>query len=92
MPFCCFSIMYIVGLAETWLDEESEKGLSVGGYGAVCASRRVKGGGGVALLLRDGLAYREWLDLGNLDEGVFESVFVEIVRGGGRRNDVVGVV
>ena len=41
----------VVGLAETWLDEESEKGLSVGGYGAVCASRKRKQGGGVALLL-----------------------------------------
>ena len=49
-------------------------------------------GGGVALLLRDGLTYRERPDLGAFDEGVFESVFVEIVRGGGRRNDVVGVI
>ena len=45
----------VVGLVETWLDEESEKGLAVGGYGAVCASRRKMGDGGVALLVRDGL-------------------------------------
>ena len=82
----------VVGLAETWLDGESEKGLSVRGYGAVCASRKNKAGGGVALLLRDGLAYRERPDLGTFDEGVFESLFVEIVRGGGRKNDIVGVV
>ena len=75
----------VVGLAETWLDAESEKGVSVRGYGAVCASRRVKSGGGVALLLRDGLTYRVRPDLGTFDEGVFESLFVEIVRGGGRR-------
>ena len=36
----------VVGLAETWLDEESEKGLAVGGFEAVCASRSDKGGGG----------------------------------------------
>ena len=82
----------VVGLAETWLDPESEKGLSVGGYGVVCASRSVKTGGGVALLLRDGLTYRERTDLGKFEEGVFESVFVEIVWGGGRRNNIVGVV
>ena len=82
----------IVGLAETWLDEESEKGVAVRGYGAVCASRKEKGGGGVALLLRDGLVYRERPDLGKFKEGVFESLFLEIIRGGGRRNDVVGVV
>ena len=76
----------VVGLAETWLDAESEKGMAVGGFGAVCASRKV------ALLLRDGLTYRERTDLGTFEEGFFESVFVEIVRGGGRRNDVVGVI
>ena len=43
-------------------------------------------------MLRDGLTYRERPDLGTFDEGRFESVFVEIVRGGGRRNDVVGVI
>ena len=33
----------MVGLAETWLDEESEKGLAMAGYGVVCASRRKSG-------------------------------------------------
>ena len=46
----------------------------------------------MALLVRDGLTYRERPDLGTFTEGVFESVFVEIVRGGGRRNDIVGVI
>ena len=82
----------VVGLAETWLDEESEKNVSVAGYGVVCASRKRQSGGGVALLVRDGLTYRERPDLGTFDEGKFESVFIEIIRGGGRRNDVVGVV
>ena len=36
----------VVGLAETWLDRESEGGLAVGGYGAVCASRGIRGEGG----------------------------------------------
>ena len=44
----------VVGLAETWLDEDSEKGLAVVGYSAVCASRKRSGGGGVALLIREG--------------------------------------
>ena len=82
----------VVGLAETWLDEVSEKGFSMKGCSVVCASRSVRRGGGVALVLRDGLTYRERPDLGTFTEGVFESVFVEIIRGGGRRNDIVGVV
>ena len=48
----------VAGLAETWLDEESEKGLAMKGYRALCASRKKKAGGGVALLIRDGLTYR----------------------------------
>ena len=82
----------VVGLAETWLDEESEKNVAVSGFGVVCASRSRMRGGGVALLIRDGLTYRERPDLGIFEEGLFESVFVEIIRGGGRRNDVIGVV
>ena len=45
----------VVGLAETWLDGESEKGVAMEGYGVVCASRKGRAGGGVALFLRDGL-------------------------------------
>ena len=59
----------VVGLAETWLDVESEKGVSLEGYGGVFASRRVKMGGGVGLFIRDGLTYRERPDLGTFDEG-----------------------
>ena len=53
--------------------------------GAKPLLHRPKGrkGGGVALLVRDGLTYRERPDLGTFTEGEFESFFVEIVRGGG---------
>ena len=82
----------VVGLAETWLDAESEKAAVMKGYRSLCASRKAKGGGGVALFIRDGLTYRERPDLGTFTEGVFESLFIEVVRGGGRRNDIIGVV
>ena len=82
----------VVGLAETWLDGESEVGLSMQGFRPVCASRKQRSGGGVALLVRDGLTFKTRPDLGEFEEGVLESVFVEIIRGGGRRNDVVGAV
>ena len=56
----------------------------------MCASRKERSGG-VELLVREGLTNKERPDLGIFEEGLFESVFVEIVRGGGCRNDVVGV-
>ena len=67
---------------------QSEKRVGLSGYGVVCTSRKEKGGG-VAVFVRDGLTYRERPDLGTFTEGVFESVFVEIIRGGGRKNDIL---
>ena len=43
----------------------------------------------MAVFVRDGLTYRERPDLGTFTEEVFESVFVEIIRGGGRKNDIL---
>ena len=82
----------IVGMAETWLNAESEKFVSVKGFHMLSASRINRVGGGVALLIREGLVYRERKDLSEFVEGVFESIFVEIVRGGGKANLVIGSV
>ena len=82
----------IIGLAETWLDSTSEKYISVKGYTPICASRKHKSGGGVAILLKDGLTYRERTDISVFSEGVFESVFIELIRPGEGRNEIVGVV
>ena len=49
----------------------------------MCASRKERSGG-VELLVREGLTNKERPDLGIFEEGLFESVFVEIYRGGGR--------
>ena len=82
----------VVGLAETWLDGESEQLLSVQGYSIVCASRKKKSGGGVAIMLKEGLVYRERTDLGVFLEGDVESIFVELVKDGGNKKVVFGVV
>ena len=82
----------LIGLAETWLDAESEKLLSFQGYNIVCASRKKKSGGGVALMIKEGLVFRERADLSVFEEGEIESLFVEIVRDRGQRNELIGVV
>ena len=55
-------------------------------------NRRVKQPFARTVLIRDALTYRERPDLWTFIEGQLESVFIEIIRGGGRRNDLVGVV
>ena len=82
----------LIGLTETWLDADSEKLMRIAGFTQVCASRKVKSGGGVALLVREGLIFRERPDLGVFIEGFIETVFVEIVRGGNLKNEIIGVV
>jgi hypothetical protein len=59
----------VVGLAETWLDGESEKGVGLEGYVVECALRKDKGGGGVALFVKEGLTYKTQPDLGIFEEG-----------------------
>ena len=63
-----------VGLAETWLDEDSEKGMAVKDYRAMCASRKKMARGGEALILRAGLMYREKSYLETFTEEIFESL------------------
>jgi hypothetical protein len=46
----------------------------------------------VAVFVREVLTYNTRPDLGVFDEGKFELVFIEIVRGRGCRNDIVGVI
>ena len=41
-----------------------------------------QGRGRVALFIKEGLTYKTRPDLGIFEEGEFESVFVEIARGG----------
>ena len=48
----------------------------------VCPSRKDRSSGGVVLLVREWLTYKEPPDLGIFEEGLFKSVFVEIVRVG----------
>ena len=82
----------VIGLAETWLDNTSEEMMKITGYTSICASRKTKAGGGTALLIREGLTYRERTDISVFIEGTLETLFVEIVRGEGRKNAIIGVV
>jgi hypothetical protein len=45
----------------------------------------------VVVFVKEGLTYKTQPDL-KIFEGEFESTFIEIDRGGGCRNDIVGIV
>ena len=46
----CGVVWDVVGVAETWLNAESEKGVGLSGYGGVYASRKDRGGLGLLFL------------------------------------------
>jgi hypothetical protein len=80
----------VVELVETWLYAEYEKRVGLEEYVVECALREDKGGGGVVLFIKEGLRYKTQPNLEIFEKGKFESVFIEIDRGGGFRNDIVG--
>ena len=67
-----------------------QEGVGLVGFRVVCA--RKEKGEGVVLFIRDGLICQERPDLGMFTERVFESVCIEIIKGRGKRNDIIGVI
>ena len=66
------------------------RGWDWGVWGGLCFKEGKWGGAGA--VYKDGLMYREQPDLGMFTKGVFESVFFEIIKGRGQRNDIIEVV
>ena len=80
----------IIGLTETHLNEVSSKYAAMEGYNLVSNSRTKKGWGGVAIYIRMGLTFRQRADIDVFEEGVLETIFIEIV--GGNESLYIGVV
>lgn len=54
---------FIVGLSETWLSPSNEAVYSLPGYSMYSSSRQSRPGGGVAILVREGLMCSSRQDL-----------------------------
>ena len=67
----------IVGLTETWLQNENNGLYSLNGYHFIDKHRVNRGGGGVAVCLKDHMAFSERNDISIFDDEL-ESVFIEI--------------
>ena len=80
----------IISVTETHLNSTTEKYTQLGNYNALFNSRRLRTWGGVALFVKSDITFIPRPDLDVLDEGVFESVFVEILKGG--RTLIIGTI
>ena len=67
----------VVLLVETWLTQESLSRLNFPGYKFIGKNRLSKKGGGVGILVRDGLTFSERTDI-SMPNKLFESCFIEI--------------
>ena len=83
----------IIGLTETWLTKDTAGLYGMEGYNSVDNYRVNRCGGGVSVLIRDGVEYFVRPDLNNMTDCA-ETVFVEIDKDsvGTDNNVIVGVV
>ena len=80
----------ILGFTETHLNAVSEKFATLGDYKWAANSRTISKWGGVAIYTRPSLTFKGRTDIDLFEEGVFESVFVEIKDKGD--SYIVGVI
>ena len=66
-------------MSETWLSDVSPiDTFNIPNYSFLCKSRSSKRGGGVGIYVNKTYNYKEGTDLSIFDDGIFESIFVEI--------------
>ena len=68
----------IILLCETFLSKNTHNMVNINGFTHMCNYRKEKKGGGVSILVRDGIAYRRRQDLDVFQEGHTESIFIEV--------------
>ena len=68
----------VILLCETFLSSKTKSMVNIPGFSHICNYCKTKKGGGVSILLHDGITYKHRSDLDIFEEGLTESVFVEI--------------
>ena len=80
------STVDIVALCETFLTKKVEKLVNIPGYTLYCKNRTDHKGGGVGLLIRNGIHHCTWKDLDEFIERESEHLFIEITSKCGKKN------
>ena len=75
----------VILLCETFLSSKTKSMVNIPGFSHICNYHKSKKGGGVSILLREGIPYKHRSDLDIFEEGLTESVFVEIRRKNGKQ-------
>ena len=81
----------IIGISETWLNDNTYDLVNIQGYNYISNHRKDKTGGGVAVYLQDTLDYKILPKCTLSNSEVIESLFIEISVPQGK-NTIVGVI
>ncbi|KAJ8019474.1 hypothetical protein HOLleu_41089 [Holothuria leucospilota] len=83
----------LIGITETWLKRDSCSGLfSIPGYNFVHTPRSIRIGGGVGIYVKNTLKFEILSELSIFEEGVFESIFIQVKNSCTLGNYIVGVI
>ena len=74
----------IIGLTETWLNDNNDDLFKLDNYDFVNVNRSNKIGGGVGIYITNQIKYKLRTDLNTSIENVIESVFIEIITAVGK--------
>ena len=72
-------------LCETFLPKNTVNMVNIPGYTHIGNFRTEKKGGGVSILLKEGISYKRRKNLDVFQEGLTESIFVEIISKNGKK-------
>ena len=75
----------ILLLCETFLTDKTSNLVNIPGYQIITNNRKISKGGGVAILVRNGIPYKKIPSLCHMNEKELESVYVDITARGGRQ-------
>ena len=79
------STVDIITLCETFLTKKVEKLVNIPGYTLYCKNQTEHKGGGVGLLIRNGIHHCIWKDLNEFIEKESEHLFIEIISKCGKK-------
>ena len=83
----------VIGISETWLNENNFTFYSIEGYSMECVNRFGRQGGGVSILIQERIDYVKRADLCHSTDFI-ECVFVEVFKGkiNSNKHIIVGVI
>lgn len=83
----------VIGLSETWLNDNNCSCFSIEGYRMECINRTNRQGGGVSILIQEQLDYTKRSDLCHSTE-VIECIFIEVFKSklNSNKHYIIGVI